>query len=97
MLSGALRQMFALSESYPDLKANTNFQQLQSELSDIENKLAASRRFFNNAVQEYNTGIQNFPAVLFASALGFHAQQFFDLGEDRAPGRAGAAGEVLTT
>jgi LemA protein len=84
MLSGALRQMFALSESYPDLKANQNFQQLQSELTDIENKLAASRRFFNNAVQEYNTGIQNFPAVLFASALGFHSQTFFDLGEGRA-------------
>jgi len=57
MLSGALRQLFALSEAYPDLKANTNFQQLQSELSDLENKLAASRRFYNNAVQEYNTGI----------------------------------------
>src|SRR4249919_2807315 len=52
MLSGALRQLFALSESYPDLKANANFQQLQSDLSDIENKLAAARRFFNNAVQE---------------------------------------------
>ena len=84
MLSGALRQIFALSESYPDLKANQNFQQLQGELSDIENKLAASRRFFNNAVQEYNTGIQNFPAVLFAAMLGFHQQQFFDLGETRA-------------
>jgi LemA protein len=84
MLSGALRQLFALSESYPDLKANTNFQQLQTELSDIENKLAAARRFFNNAVQEYNTGIQNFPAVLFASMLGFHSQTFFDLGETRA-------------
>ena len=56
VLTGALRQLFALSESYPDLKANQNFQQLQAELSDIENKLAASRRFFNNAVQEYNTG-----------------------------------------
>jgi LemA protein len=84
LLSGALRQIFALSESYPDLKANQNFQQLQSELSDIENKLAASRRFFNNAVQEFNTGIQNFPAVLFAAALGFHSQAFFDLGEERA-------------
>src|ERR1700734_1114678 len=62
MLSGALRQLFALSESYPDLKASTNFQQLQAELSDLENKIAASRRFFNNAVQEYNTGIQRFPA-----------------------------------
>src|SRR5215203_7163026 len=68
MLSGALRQLFALSEAYPDLKASTNFQQLQAELSDIENKLAAARRFFNNAVQEYNTGIQQFPAVLMAGA-----------------------------
>lgn len=84
MLTGALRQLFALAESYPDLKANTNFQQLQSELSDIENKLAAARRFFNNAVQEYNTGIQQFPAALFASTFGFHQQQFFDLGEQRA-------------
>ena len=84
MLSGALRQLFALSESYPDLKANANFQQLQAELSDIENKLAASRRFFNNAVQEYNTGIQNFPAVLIAGPFGFREQTFFDLGEGRA-------------
>jgi LemA protein len=83
MLTGALRQLFALSESYPDLKANANFQQLQAELSDIENKLAAARRFFNNAVQEYNTGIQNFPAVLFAGTLGFREQTFFDLGETR--------------
>jgi LemA protein len=83
MLSGALRQLFALSEAYPDLKANTNFQQLQSELSDIENKLAAARRFFNNAVQEYNTGIQQFPAVLLAGSLGFTQKQFFDLGETR--------------
>src|SRR5947209_14331760 len=82
-LSGALRQIFALSESYPDLKANQNFQQLQGELSDIENKLAASRRFFNNAVQEYNTGIQNFPAALFATAMGFQPHVFFDLGEER--------------
>ena len=56
-----MRQLFALSEAYPDLKANQNFQQLQAELSDIENKIAAARRFFNNAVQEYNTGIQQFP------------------------------------
>jgi LemA protein len=84
MLSGALRQLFALSESYPDLKANQNFQQLQSELSDIENKLAAARRFFNNAVQEYNTGIQQFPAALFAGIFGFTQRTFFDLGEERA-------------
>jgi LemA protein len=83
MLSGALRQLFALSEAYPDLKANANFQQLQAELSDLENKIAASRRFFNNAVQEYNTGIQRFPAALFAASFGFALKEFFDLGDDR--------------
>jgi LemA protein len=83
VLSGALRQLFALSEAYPNLKANENFQQLQAELTDIENKIAAARRFFNNAVQEYNTGIQQFPAVLLASMFGFTPQQFFDLGDDR--------------
>jgi LemA protein len=82
-LTGALRQLFALSEAYPDLKANTNFQQLQTELADIENKLAAARRFFNNAVQEYNTGIEQFPAALFASSLGFTRKDFFDLAEAR--------------
>jgi LemA protein len=83
MLTGALRQLFALSESYPQLKANENFRQLQSDLSDIENKLAAARRFFNNAVQEFNAGIQRFPAVLFAGMLGFHPRTFFDLGDAR--------------
>jgi LemA protein len=83
MLSGALRQLFALSEAYPDLKANTNFQQLQAEIADLENKIAASRRFFNNAVQEYNTGIQRFPAALFAGMFGFAQRDFFDLGPDR--------------
>jgi len=84
VLSGALRQLFALSEAYPDLKANQNFQQLQAELSDVENKIAAARRFFNNSVQEYNTGIQQFPAALFAAALGFSQRTFFDVGEERA-------------
>jgi LemA protein len=84
VLSGALRQLFALSESYPDLKASANFQQLQAELSDLENKIAASRRFFNNAVQEYNTGIQRFPAALFAATFGFAPKAFFDLGDQRA-------------
>ena len=82
-LSGALGRLIALSEAYPDLKANANFQQLQSELSDIENKIAASRRFFNNAVQEYNTGIQQMPAALFAGMFGFSRKEFFDLGESR--------------
>jgi LemA protein len=84
LLTGALRQVFALSESYPDLKANSNFQQLQAELSDLENKIAASRRFFNNSVQEYNTGIQRFPAALFAASFGFGPRQYFEAGEDRA-------------
>jgi LemA protein len=83
-LSGALGRLIALSEAYPDLKANANFQQLQSELSDIENKIAASRRFFNNAVQEYNTGIQQMPMALVAAPLGFTPMQFFDLGDSRA-------------
>jgi LemA protein len=83
MLSGALRQLFALSESYPNLKADANFRQLQAELTDIENKIAAARRFFNNSVSEYNTGIQQFPAALFAGMLGFSQRPFFDLGEDR--------------
>ena len=83
VLSGALRQIFALAEAYPDLKAANNFQQLQAELSDVENKLAASRRFFNNAVQEYNTGIEQFPAALFAASFGFAPRSFFDVGEDR--------------
>jgi len=82
-LTGALRQIFALQEAYPNLKANENFQQLQAELTDLENKIAASRRFFNNAVQEYNTGIQRFPAALFAGMLGFSEKQFFDLGAER--------------
>src|SRR6202167_4238221 len=77
MLSGALRQLFALSEAYPDLKANANFQQFQDDLADRVNKIAASRRFFNNAVQEYNTGMQRVPAALFASALGFATKDFF--------------------
>ena len=82
-LTGALRQVFALSEAYPNLKANENFQQLQMELTDLENKIAASRRFFNNAVQEYNTGIQRFPAALFAGMFGFGPREFFDVGEER--------------
>jgi LemA protein len=82
-LTGALRQLFALSESYPDLKASQNFQQLQAELSDLENKIAAARRFFNNAVQEYNTGIAQFPAVLVAGSLGFTPKEFFDVGVEQ--------------
>ena len=82
-LSGMLGRLIALSEAYPDLKANANFQQLQAQLTDIENKLAAARRFFNNAVSEYNARIAQFPAALFAATFGFSPRQFFDLGDDR--------------
>ena len=86
MLTGALGRLFAVAEAYPDLKANTNFQQLQTELSDIENKLAAARRFFNNAVSEFNAARRQFPTVLFAGLVGFGSDKpFFDVGEaDRA-------------
>ncbi len=80
-LQGALRQIFALAEAYPDLKANQNFQQLQGELSDLENKIAAARRFFNNAAAEYNATRESFPAVLFAQSMGFSPQEFFNLDE----------------
>jgi LemA protein len=86
MLTGALGRLFAVAEAYPDLKANTNYLELQRELSDIENKLAAARRFFNNAVSEFNAVRRQFPTVLFAGMVGFGADKpFFDLGEaDRA-------------
>lgn len=83
MLTGALRQLFALSEAYPNLKANGNFQQMQSDLTGIENRLAAARSLFNNAVQVYNTGIQQFPGALFAGAFGFAPHQFFDVADER--------------
>jgi LemA protein len=85
-LTGALGRLFAVSEAYPDLKANTNFQQLQMDLSDLENKLAAARRFFNNAVAEFNAVRQQFPTVLFAGLFGFGSDKpFFDVGAaDRA-------------
>ena len=82
-LAGALGRLMMLQESYPDLKANQNFQQLQSELSDIENKVAATRRFFNNSVSEYNSGIEMFPATLIAGWLGFRTGEFFDVGEEQ--------------
>ncbi|MED5548374.1 MAG: LemA family protein [Pseudomonadota bacterium] len=81
MLSGALRQLFALSEAYPDLKANQNFLSLQNELADLENKIAAARRFFNNAVNEYNTATEQFPAVVIANSMGFKQREYFEVGE----------------
>src|SRR5262249_34331346 len=70
-LSGALANPFAVAETYPQLKANENFRDLQGELEDIENKIAAARRFYNNAIAEYNTAIAVFPATLIANTFGF--------------------------
>jgi LemA protein len=81
-LSSALAGLKVQVEAYPDLKANQNFLQLQEELSDIENKLAASRRFFNGATTEYNNAVESFPGNLIARNFGFKREVMFDLGED---------------
>jgi len=81
-LSAALMNLYAVAENYPDLKANDNFAALQRDLGDIENKIAASRRFLNNATQEYNTYIQQFPAVLIAQKMGFKDEAFWDVGAE---------------
>ena len=80
-LSGALGRLIALSEAYPDLKANTNFLELQQQLSGIEDKIAAARRFFNNAAAEYNATREAIPGVFYASSMGFQPQEFFNLEE----------------
>ena len=83
VLSGALGKLFAVAEAYPDLKANQNFMSLQADLSDLENKLAASRRFFNNAVSEFNAVRRAFPTILIAGMFGYGKDRtFFDVGED---------------
>lgn len=84
MLSGALRQLFALSEAYPDLKANANFQQLSGELATTENVISAARQEYNRAVGGYNEAIAVFPTVLIAGPLGFRAEEFFELDEPAA-------------
>jgi LemA protein len=81
-LTAALQGLKVQVEAYPDLKANQNFLQLQEELSDIENKLAASRRFFNGATTEYNNAVESFPGNLIARNFGFQRELFFDLGTD---------------
>lgn len=82
-LTGALKSVFAVAESNPDLKANQNFLQLQGELVDTEDKIQASRRFYNGAVRDLNTKIQVFPTNMFASMLGFTKRDFFEV-EDQA-------------
>jgi len=79
MLTGALRQLFALSEAYPNLKANENFSQLQEELTSTENKISFARQYYNNTVENYNTRLQRFPTVVIAGMLGFTAAEFFEL------------------
>jgi LemA protein len=81
MLTGALRQLFALSEAYPDLKANQNFSQLQEELASTENRIGFARQHYNNTVENYNTSIASFPAVLVAGMFGFHEEDYFELGD----------------
>lgn len=80
-LSGALGRMFALAEAYPELKANTNFIQLQQELANVEDKIAASRRFYNSAVGDYNTAIEQFPGNIVAGS-SFKREEFFDVGPE---------------
>ncbi|MEK9168044.1 MAG: LemA family protein, partial [Patescibacteria group bacterium] len=81
MLTGALKSLFAVAEAYPDLKANTNFLELQRELSDTENKIQASRRFYNTNVRDLNISVDSFPSNLIASAFKFAKMEFFELGE----------------
>jgi LemA protein len=81
MLSQSLKSIFALAENYPDLKANQNFAKLQDELSDTENKIQASRRFYNGNVRDFNTKIQVFPNNIIANSLGFTAREFFEITE----------------
>ncbi|MBM3419843.1 MAG: LemA family protein [Bacteroidetes bacterium] len=82
-LSGALGGLRIAVEAYPDLKANQNFLNLQEEISDIENKLAAARRFFNSATKELNNAVEVFPANIVAGMFGFKREQMFDLGTEQ--------------
>ncbi len=79
MLSGALKSLFAVSEAYPDLKANQNFLQLQKELGDTEDKIQASRRFYNTTVMSLNTAEQTFPGNIIANSFGFKPMDLFEL------------------
>ena len=82
MLSGTLKTLFAVAENYPDLKANANFIELQKELSDTENKVQASRRFYNSTVMDLNTAIGTFPTNVMANTFGFKEEKFFETTSD---------------
>lgn len=84
MLTGALKSLFAVSEAYPDLKANQNFLSLQAELSDTENKIQAARRFYNGNVRDLNTSIESFPGNVIAGMFHFGKQEFFELSNEAA-------------
>jgi LemA protein len=82
MLSGALRQFFALSESYPDLKANTNFIELQRSLTQIEDQIQSARRYYNALVRDNNTKVESFPTNLIANNFGFVKYEYFEITDD---------------
>jgi LemA protein len=88
-MRGALGRLFAVAEAYPQLRASENFQQLQEELSDTEDKIAAARRYYNNVVRRFNTAQQTLPTSLLAGPLGFRPREYFELEDegDRAPAR----------
>ncbi len=82
MLAGTLKTLFAVAENYPDLKTNTNFLELQRELSDTENKIQSSRRFFNGTVRDYNISLESFPSNMIAGTFGFIKKELFDLPDE---------------
>jgi LemA protein len=82
LLTGALRQLFAVSEAYPDLKANQNFLELQEELTSTEGRIAFARQHYNDTVLRYNTSIQTFPAVMIAGALRFTEREYFEADDE---------------
>ncbi|MEX2368863.1 MAG: LemA family protein, partial [Candidatus Paceibacterota bacterium] len=81
MLTGALKSLFAVSESYPELRATENFQQFQKELADTENKIQAARRFYNANVRDYNTDVEQFPENVIANMGGFDKREYFEIEE----------------
>src|SRR3989344_4683687 len=80
MFQKALKSLFAVAENYPQLRASENFQQLQTDVTDTEDKIQASRRFYNGAVRDLNTKIQTFPTNIFAGLMGFKVREFFEVG-----------------
>lgn len=82
VLTGALKTLFAVAENYPDLKANTNFLELQREISDTENKIQSARRFYNGNARDLNVRVQSFPSMIIAGIFGFKERDFFDLEDD---------------